>query len=89
LREFRRTVTDFVGAGFKQFPLVAVTVSNADRTFWRTMLRSAVFSIDFREPGTSEKDSHENTIPAAVLSRAPNRAKPLESQPHVPLASFP
>ena len=27
-----------------------------------------MFSADFREPGTSEKTAHENTMPAAVSS---------------------
>ena len=58
-------------------------------SLWRKTLRSNVFSDDLREPSTSEKTAHENTMSAALSSGCAERANPLENQPRVPLACFP
>jgi hypothetical protein len=58
------------------------------RCFWPKTLRSAVFSDDFWEAGTSEKIMPENSLPAALSPRRTEREKALKNQPLVPLASF-
>jgi hypothetical protein len=57
-------------------------------SFWRKTLRAAVFSDDLREPGTSEKMAHQNTMPAALSSGLHRTCKPIGKSSHVPLASF-
>jgi hypothetical protein len=48
------------------------------RYFWRETLRSAGCSDDFREPGTSEKTTPKNALPAALSPRYTERPKSLE-----------
>jgi hypothetical protein len=56
--------------------------------FRRKTLRSAVFSNDFWDAGTSEKTTPKNGLPAALSLRYTEREKALENQALVPLASF-
>ena len=44
---------------------------------WRKTLRSSCVSDDFREPGMSEKTTHENTMAAASFVRVPRTRKPI------------
>jgi hypothetical protein len=58
-------------------------------SFWRKMLSLVVFFQHLREPDTSEKTARETTMCAALSVTCTERAKPLENQARVPLASFP
>jgi hypothetical protein len=51
-------------------------------------LRSAVFSDDFWQAGTSEKIMPENGLPAAHSPQRTAREKALKNQLLMPLASF-